>query len=78
MPVILSGSLTKMPELRQLLLRLWSGQPSDDGPLLTLEHTGVALAAAAGLPEGPVVPISGAGAKRIRISRLDYHVQWIK
>ena len=42
-----------MPELRQLLLRLWSGQPSElVGPLLTLEHTGVALAAAACLPEG--------------------------
>ena len=32
-----------------------------DGPLLTLEHTGVALAAAACLPEGPVVPMNGAG-----------------
>ena len=32
-----------------------------DGPFLTLEHTVVALAAAACLPEGPVVPMCGAG-----------------
>ena len=52
-----------MPELRQPFSRLLSGQPFwIAGPLLTLEHTGVALASAACLREGScgtyaVVPV---------------------